>query len=120
MISKLDPTLSDTETQKLAVLTRGLAGADISNRVNYYKQTKQYAKPVDTRSNTCDPVTGVWFEHLLTFDEYKRLIPSGNFEIRFAPGFWDTHYSNSLANFIAGFLNRLIHMNKSLGLLKNK
>ena len=59
-------------------------------------------------SNTCDPSNGVWAENLLKMDTYRRLIDEKLFDVSFAPGFWDTHYSKAYKNKITAALNRII------------
>jgi hypothetical protein len=116
IIKKFAPQLSETEIQRLAVVTRGQAGVDIENSVRYYIETKKLPAPVDKRSNTSDPGNGVWFEHMLSFEEYRQLIGSKHYKVSFFPGFWDTHYSNGLMNSVGRSLNSVIRASDSIGL----
>ena len=107
--------LNETYLVQLATSTKGLAGTDLEKSINHYLNTKKIPEPLPVRSNTCDPVNGVWVEHLLYFSEYNDLIGSDKFNIEFAPGFWDTHYQQGWKNIVGGVLNRLINANKTVG-----
>ena len=116
MILEIAPTLEKTSAHQLALHTKGLAGADIRHAAEIYLKSGKLPDPAPHRTNTCDPANGVWVEHLLKFDEYRQLLGT-RYEVSFEPGFWDTHYPNPLMNMMGKFLNILIRMNKSLGLL---
>jgi hypothetical protein len=47
---------------------------------------------------------------------FRGLIDEKFFAVSFAPGFWDTHYSNEYLNRISRFLNRIIAKNRVLGM----
>ncbi len=115
IIEKLIPGLKEEKVYKLAVLTRGLAGVDLEQRILNYKKSNQYPLALDCGSNTCDPFLGVWAEHLLRFEEYKQLIDGMKFTVEFEPGFWDTHYSSNFKNKFCFLLNKMIKLNSSLG-----
>jgi hypothetical protein len=65
-------------------------------------------------TNTCDPDSGVWAEHLVDIETYRKLINEKFFTVSFAPGFWDTHYKVRQLNSIAKMLNSLIRKSKGL------
>lgn len=116
IIKKLSPALSGQEIEQLAKLTRGKAGKDIEETVQYYLDTKKYPAAIEVRSNTCDPTNGVWFEHMLKFEEYRKLVEPSNYRLSFSPGFWDTHYSKAWMNVMGKIFNSLIRINKQTGL----
>ncbi|MES2430920.1 MAG: hypothetical protein V4556_08275 [Bacteroidota bacterium] len=111
-IQQMQPGLSETQLNTLVDLTRGKALADFIETVNDFS----IGKPVSTvpylKSNTCDYVTGVWVEHLLSKETYEQIINKAGFKIEYSAGFWDTNYSNPLVNYFTGFLNVII---KKLG-----
>lgn len=109
IIQTYAPSLTGTEINTLALLTQGKAGSDIEQAVNQYLTTRTYPAKNNTRSNTCHPYTGVWVEHLLTFDEYRNMA-SPHYTLDFAPGFWDTHYSKTWKNWLAHLLNGVSSM----------
>lgn len=117
MIERAFPSFHPEETEKLAKLTRGLSWEDIQPIAETYSRTKQFPQPVSCGSNTCDPDNGVWAEHMLSFQEHRRLMRSGGYTAQFIPGFWDTHYSSPLKNALGKTLNLLIRLNQGFGLV---
>lgn len=111
------PDLKDTDLQELVLRTRGLARSQIVERVTSFQQSGKYPDPIPCGSNTCDPSNGVWAEHMIPFDEYRKLIGENRYTISFAPGFWDTHYSNPVMNIAGMAFNVLINLSSTVGLI---
>lgn len=105
------------EQKKLAKRTRGLAGKDLLNAIETYSISGRLPDPGKHYSNTCQPSTGVWAEHLLTFGQYKKDIPAENYLVNFLPGFWDTHYSKTWKNIFAKIMNWLISVTGRSGVV---
>ena len=116
IIASLVPQLTPSEVDRLARLTRGKAGEDISTSVSSYVHNKAYPVLGNIGSNTCDPESGVWFEHMISFGEYRKFIENGHYRASFYPGFWDTHYRNKLMNGTGRVLNTIINCSNSIGL----
>ncbi len=116
-IIELAPGLSEADVNNLAAVTKGKAGTEIEDSVRHYLTTKNFPIPLLVRSNTCDPSNGVWAEHLLKFEEYKKLIGPNKHAIRFEPGFWDTHYAKEWKNILGKILNKLIATNQTIGFM---
>ena len=114
MILQTAPALDKSRAHQLALHTKGLAGSDIDHAIENYLRSGKLPDPTPHRTNTCDPTTGAWVEHLLKFDEYRHLL-GNRYEVSFEPGFWDTHYQNPLMNMMGKLLNGLIRMNKTMG-----
>jgi 2-polyprenyl-3-methyl-5-hydroxy-6-metoxy-1,4-benzoquinol methylase len=108
------PHLSGIEAVELAKRSIGKAGKDIDKMVSVYLNTGSYPAKDNYRTNTCDPETGVWAEHLLLFAEYRKLI-GPRFTIEFKQGFWDTHYRFFGINGITRLFNLLIHRLAGIG-----
>lgn len=108
VIERLAPGLTTTKMKRLVRSTRGLAAADLLDAVETYRQSGKLPNPRIHASNTCEPSSGVWAEHLLSEAAYRDLINEEQFEVRFAPGFWDTHYSSAAMNRLSNILNRII------------
>ena len=102
------PALPAAALKKLAKATRGLAGKELENAIENFEKG-MLPVPKKFYTNTCDPSNGVWAEHLLTFEQYRLLIGEELFQIRFLPGFWDTHYSNPLKSAMGAVFNRIIN-----------
>lgn len=111
------PHLETSVVASLATLTRGMAIPEIKKTVDLYNKSQQLPEPLTIGSNTCDPSNGVWAEHIIPFNEYRRLIDQSNYKTQFLPGFWDTHYSKAWKNLMGKVLNVVIGFNKNVGIL---
>jgi len=109
--------IPDNALASLAKKTRGLAGSDLINSIKDYAISKKLPNPEKLYTNTCEPATGVWAEHLLTFSQYRNNIRDENYSIIFLPGFWDTHYVKAWKNIFARFMNRIINITGNRGII---
>ena len=116
MILQIAPSLEQTRAHQLALHTKGLAGSDIDHATEIYLKSGKLPDPIPHRTNTCNPANGLWVEHLLKFDEYRQFL-GNRYEVSFAAGFWDTHYSSTFLNILGRLFNALIPMNESLGFI---
>ena len=117
IIRKRVPSFSEKEIATLGKATRGLAMDELKEAIENYKMAKVLPDPWKHHTNTCDPANGVWFEHLLTFKEYRNFIDQAQYNIQFEPGFWDTHNISSWKNIIGKVLNPVIRIVGSVGIL---
>jgi hypothetical protein len=104
------PSLDETTCNKLAQGTRGLALEGLNSALMHYRDKGVLVRTQSTSSNTCDPETGVWAEHMISFADYRKLIRNAGYEAKFEAGCWDTHYSNPLLNLLGATLNVFIRM----------
>ncbi len=116
-IKKLQPSIPATQLEQLANITRGKAQKDFANAVNDFMAGRPIEKDPTLRSNSCDCITGVWNEHLLTKSEYAHIISTAGFKMDYTPGYWDTHYGSSLMNIAARLLNKLTVLSGNRGIL---
>lgn len=65
--------VSEEEAEKLARVTRGMVESDIKKCVDEYKSSGKIPR-VDASSNTCDPYTGNWAEHLMNPYELRDIL----------------------------------------------
>lgn len=107
---KLQAGLSSNVWRQVALQTRGKGQQDFIEAVNYSANKISIKKDSSLRSNTCDCITGVWSEHLLTKKEYRKIITAAGFTMRYTAGYWDTHYSSAVKNIIAKFFNKIISL----------
>ena len=107
----------EEDQRKLAKTTRGLALDDLQRAIELYSTSKQFPDPAKHYTNTCQPSNGVWAEHMITFDEYRRNIGTENYTVTFLPGFWDTHYSKAWKNIFCRLMNVLIRLMGKAGVL---
>lgn len=108
IIDRQSPGLLPDKKHALAYATQGLAMSDLHEAIEKYRMNHSLPDHHIHGSNTCDPDNGVWAEHLLSSEEYRKLINEKYFTVSFAPGFWDTHYSKSYMNIIGRMMNRII------------
>lgn len=59
------PDLNDDEIKQMAINTRGLIRDDIIKCVGQYIESKEFPQLIEHPTNTCDPYTGNWMEHLV-------------------------------------------------------
>lgn len=116
-IKKLSPGASKEQLEKLASLTRGKGQKDFADAVNDFFAGKEIAIDKTLRTNTCDCITGVWNEHLLTKKEHEEIITAAGFKMEYAPGYWDTHYKSTAMNIAAKIFNKIILLLGSRGII---
>lgn len=105
IIQQQFPEVKESELDNYAKLTRGLDKNDIITEVrekikNPFFQIKIVKHP----TNTCDPYTGNWEEHLISKKEYKDLAEKNGFSFRMIPSLYNTH-QRTLKIFIFHILN---------------
>ena len=107
-IRKILKPLTEADLNKLTALTRGKAFDDFTDTIHKFAQHKNIVPDPLLRTNTCDFSTGVWAEHLVKQIEYKNIIEDAGFNMEYYGGFWDTHYSSPLFNFVTRIFNKII------------
>jgi len=105
MIRTLMPQIDDTQLEQLAHATRGLAMQDFTEAVENFKRKGVLPDPNIHYTNTCDPETGLWQEHIIKIADYKRIIESKGYKLSVLPAFWDTHYSSAWKSLIGKTMN---------------
>jgi hypothetical protein len=90
IISTYAPHLTQDEVDMLARATRGLIKQDIEKVVVDYNATGIITYSPDHSSNTCDPLTGNWAEHLMDTVEVKNLLSKSGFNVSVLPGYFDS------------------------------
>tara|TARA_B100000902_G_C26633989_1_gene585857 strand:- start:51 stop:539 length:489 start_codon:yes stop_codon:yes gene_type:complete len=115
IIIKIAPKLSETEVYKLAYLTRGLIKPKIEKIVKNYCKSNLLPDPIPHPTNTCDPYTGNWFEHIMNPFELSNILKKQGFESNVLSGFYDNP-PNKLNKLIKLALNVLIRITGRLGL----
>ena len=116
-IVKLFPSISENKLATFIKLTRGKGQQDFLDAVNNLNNNKSVVVDKTLRSNTCDCLNGVWCEHLLTKNEYGKIIVNAGFKMNYQPGYWDTHYKWVAMNWAAKIFNKLILALDNKGIL---
>lgn len=103
IIKSLNPDLSDDNVEYLSAVTRGMIEYDIKKVVNEYLTSgtitlkQKYPK---YPTNTCDPYTGNWAEHLMDIYQLRDILQSENFQADIWCGYYGD--SNTLLKCLAG------------------
>lgn len=104
---KLNEVLTENEIEELAKRTRGQIEADIQKCVDEYFKTKEFPQGPNHPTNTCDPYTGNWTEHLMDPYRLVEILAKRGFEARILSGYYGR--SKNLTKRVLGkFLNIFI------------
>jgi len=114
MIQRYAPDLSFFEIEVLATRTRGMIERDIVSVVDNYKITKKFPKKPDHPTNTCDPFTGNWAEHLMDVYQLKDQLEDAGFRSKIIPGYYGNPQKRGkfINHLIVPGVNTLINLPK--------
>jgi 2-polyprenyl-3-methyl-5-hydroxy-6-metoxy-1,4-benzoquinol methylase len=115
IISEINPDLNLTDIDQLAALTRGMMIDKIKQAVTNYINTGNLPNKPSHPTNTCDPYTGNWFEHLMDPFHLKHILMKNGYDSEVIPGYYGKSRKFSY-NIIKSFLNMMISSNKLYGL----
>ncbi len=107
MIRNNFPQLTDTDVDLLASGTRGLREDDIETVVKEYLQTGCINFRINHPTNTCDPYTGNWVEHLIDLKHLKEIIKKNNLAVEITNSKYG-YSANKIFNIPKCILNQLI------------
>jgi hypothetical protein len=93
IISAYAPDLSAEVIEHLARSSRGLIRQDIEKCIDEYRLLGRINYHIEHPTNTCDPYTGNWCEHLMNLEWLKRIIKNAGFSVEITPGFYEIHGS---------------------------
>ncbi|MCO6494127.1 MAG: methyltransferase domain-containing protein [Bacteroidetes bacterium] len=97
--------LSNYEIERLAYLTRGKNFVDMKKITDEYLITKVEPKPIAHPTNTCDPNTGNWSEHLVSENEMNRYCNKSGFICLYGSIGFNNQQQNTFKNFLWTILN---------------
>ena len=103
IIAAYAPDLPPGDIDGLAVLTRGLRQEDIWAAVDEWQRTGRLAYTPDG-TNTCDPLTGNWAEHVMDVRQLRVILADSGFETQILAGRYVPQMSR-LYNVIGPLLN---------------
>jgi 2-polyprenyl-3-methyl-5-hydroxy-6-metoxy-1,4-benzoquinol methylase len=86
MIFAYAPDLSPETVEHLARATRGLMQRDIEKCVDEFRLHGRITYHIDHPTNTCDPYTGNWCEHLMDLQWLKRIVRIAGFSVEIMAG----------------------------------
>lgn len=115
VLEKINRKLSEKEINQLARATRGKIESDIKICVHNYLETLKIPNEPDHPTNTCDPYTGNWAEHLLDQHHLIKVLSSTNLKASILSGYYG-YNENYIKNIISKFLNFGIRVFKKQGI----
>lgn len=86
IISEYSPNLTSNQVKKLSKQTRGLILEDIVKYVDEYLANGSTNYHIDHPTNTCDPYTGNWCEHLMDLDWLDKIVKDAGFSVEIVTG----------------------------------
>ncbi|MCG2728175.1 MAG: hypothetical protein L6244_05970, partial [Candidatus Methanoperedenaceae archaeon] len=112
---RLDENLTEKEIEQLSRATRGMIESDIKKCVEGYIKTGHIHKEPSHPTNTCDPYTGNWAEHLMDIYYLRDILLTYGFRAKILGGYCgDT--KNRFSNIYHRLLNLTIYMFKDQGI----
>lgn len=107
IIKKKAPQLDTRTINELAINTRGRIKEDIEWHVEEYLEHGKISYKPDHPTNTCDPITGNWAEHLMSTKWLESILDEAGFTAQTINGYWG-ETRNVLAKSITILLNSTI------------
>ncbi len=104
IIKEFFTQFKDKEIDFLAKETRGLYKPDIINKVEEYKERGFLNYNIKDKTNTCDPMTGNWAEHIIDTKDLKNKLQSNQYQVRFTNSYY-SYSKNKLFNIPKYILN---------------
>ena len=102
------PGLIEEEVDMLAKKTRGYIKEDILDAIKAFILYQTPPIEIQDPTNTCDPLTGNWAEHLIPIAEYEKMFVENGFSFQLVYGFYNTAYPQKMLNTITPLLNFFI------------
>lgn len=110
IISAYAPGLNSEMIEQLGCSTRGLIKADIEKCVDEYRLKGGISFIPDHPTNTCDPYTGNWCEHLMETRWLQGILEDEGFLVEILPGQYRMSGSTPIKKGIEFFLNAVIRL----------
>ena len=111
----LNKTLTKNEIEQLSRRTRGKIEADIQKSVDEYLTTGKFPPEPKHPTNTCDPYTGNWAEHLINPYSLEKILTKKGFKFWILGGYYGRP-KNALKRFLGEGFNKFISGFKKQGL----
>lgn len=86
IITDYSPKLTPEEVKELSKKTRGLIKQDIEECVDEYLAHGSIKYHIDHPTNTCDPYTGNWCEHLMDLEWLEKIVMNAGFSVKIVTG----------------------------------
>lgn len=107
--------VDESTIEELARNTRGMMVADSLRCADEYLKTKRMPAPPGHPTNTCDPMTGNWSEHLMDQPYLVGLLTKAGFRARVCKGYYGSSGS-TLKSIVKKSLNIAIRLSGEQGM----
>jgi 2-polyprenyl-3-methyl-5-hydroxy-6-metoxy-1,4-benzoquinol methylase len=114
MIRQHAPLLTLEEVARLGAVTRGLMKADIEKAVDSFLETGEAPAELVHPTNTCDPYTGNWCEHLMDPFELAKTLSASGIPTQVGVGYWGD-YAGRWKRLSLPIVNMAIRMSGAQG-----
>lgn len=114
-LERTGTTLDEATARALAAATRGRERKGVEQAVDAMLATGRLPSAPPHPTNTCNPQTGSWLEHLFDPRRLTRLLAGQGFEARIVPGLYGDSPSAPRDRIVGG-VNRAISLLGPLGL----
>ena len=115
-LKKLDKRITDKEITQLTQNTRGMVKTDIQRCVYEYLRIGKFPPRPSHPTNTCDPYTGNWAEHLMNPYELGKILVKKGFKVEILSGYYGMTSKSVIKRFLFYFLNLGIYILKKKGI----
>ena len=117
MIAGVAPNLADGEVERLVTHTRGLRQDDIEQAARDFAERGELPPLIDHPTNTCDPFTGNWQEHLMNPDDIVGILRGQGYDdAGWVSGYFNGRSPNPGKRTAAKALNLGIRMSNRVGI----
>lgn len=111
-LKKLDKEITDKEITQLTQNTRGMVKTDIQRCVYEYLRIGKFPPKPSHPTNTCDPYTGNWTEHLMNPYGLGKILVKKGFKVEILSGYYGMTSKSVIKRFLFYFLNLGIYILK--------
>ncbi|MBU4304596.1 MAG: hypothetical protein KJ893_03070 [Candidatus Omnitrophica bacterium] len=87
IINTYAPELNKEQIEHLAINTRGLIKSDIIKYIDEYRTNGSITYHIEHPTNTCDPITGNWCEHLMNLSWLEQTVKKAGFSVEIVAGY---------------------------------
>jgi 2-polyprenyl-3-methyl-5-hydroxy-6-metoxy-1,4-benzoquinol methylase len=109
IISKNITNVSQETIIRLAKNTKGLFGADILKHAKKQLNTINFKDKNKYTTNTCDPLTGNWAEHIININTLRKKIENKNTSVQFTNSSY-SYSDNRILNIPKFIMNLLMRI----------
>jgi hypothetical protein len=115
IISSYAQQIKPSDVEYLAKATRGLIKEDIKKCVDEFLSTGSISYKLEHPTNTCDPLTGNWSEHLMNLPWLEKYLQTLGFKTEILPGYYPLN-GPWINRGIKSIINGWIKMRKRKGM----